>query len=280
MPTLEEYIKKRKREEGIDEFNVDERVANMGRCINFVVEFFDTYVDPNKKNMEYEKRKAKCKKYRKRIRNYPQDLVEWLVSIYMKYEARFDQRAKYIIRQDPIYLLSYNEDNFLKLADIFLSKYVSEIPIIKGKEVMIAKLFKAEIGLRHNKNSYSLQKYHQLGNKINKWLKETYKTYGINISVFASKYIFDFYDKTHEYEYDKEKGKVYLVKAYDYKNSDNLFAIDEVYKKNKKKPFIENRKLELEILFMHFWLSEIFGEEGFWEVYLSKYPEKEEIVKR
>jgi len=141
------------------------------------------------------------------------------------------------------------------------------------------KLFKAEIGLRHNKNSYSLQKYHQLGNKINKWLKETYKTYGINISVFASKYISDFYDKTHEYDYDNEKGKVYLVKAYDYKNSDNLFAIDEVYEKIKKKPFIENRKLELEILFMHFWLSEIFGEESFWEVYLSKYPEKEEIVK-
>lgn len=29
MSTLEEYIKKRKREEGIDEFNVDERVANL-----------------------------------------------------------------------------------------------------------------------------------------------------------------------------------------------------------------------------------------------------------
>lgn len=95
MPTLEEYIKKRKREEGIDEFNVDERVANMGRCINYVVEFFDIYVDPEKKDMEYEKRKAKCKKYRNRIRNYPQDLVKWLVSIYMKYEARFDQRTKY-----------------------------------------------------------------------------------------------------------------------------------------------------------------------------------------
>ncbi|MFW6015436.1 MAG: hypothetical protein ACOCRK_03300 [bacterium] len=277
MPTLEEYIRKRKREDRIDEFNVEERVTNMGRCINYVVEYFDKYVDPDKRNIDYEKRKAKCKKYKKQLRNYPQDIIEWLTSIYMKYETRLDVRVRNILKKDPLYFLYYTDDDFLKLTDIFLSKNESKFPLIKGNEKLITKLFKSQINMR-NKKAYSIQEYHKLGNKINKWLWETYDQYGISITLFATIYRENFYDATHEYVYDKEKGKAYLKEYYDYKNSNNLFAIDELYEQIKDRPFIKDRKLELEILFMHIWIEDINGEEKYWDIYLSESQKKYALV--
>ncbi|OUM91254.1 hypothetical protein [Parageobacillus thermoglucosidasius] len=58
---------------------------------------------------------------------------------------------------------------------------------------------------------------------------------------------------------------------YDIKQKHNLFNLDSLYRKISNKPFIKEKKQELEILMMYFWLHEIEGdEENYWEEYLSK----------
>lgn len=54
MLTVDEYIKKRKTKDGIDEFSAADRISNMGCCINYVVEYYEKYLDPAKVDLQNE----------------------------------------------------------------------------------------------------------------------------------------------------------------------------------------------------------------------------------
>ncbi|WP_408006891.1 hypothetical protein ACJROX_19650 [Pseudalkalibacillus sp. A8] len=45
MLTIEEYVAKRKKEDKIDELNVDEQNENMRLCVNYVFEYFNHYLN-------------------------------------------------------------------------------------------------------------------------------------------------------------------------------------------------------------------------------------------
>lgn len=44
MLTIEEYIAKRKREDGLVEFDPESRMKSARLCSNYVFEYFDTYL--------------------------------------------------------------------------------------------------------------------------------------------------------------------------------------------------------------------------------------------
>jgi hypothetical protein len=43
--SIEEYVARRKKEDKIDEFNIDERNENMRLCVNYVFEYFNNYLN-------------------------------------------------------------------------------------------------------------------------------------------------------------------------------------------------------------------------------------------
>lgn len=43
--TLEEYIVKRKREDGINEYDLEKRSENTRICVNYIFEYFNNYLD-------------------------------------------------------------------------------------------------------------------------------------------------------------------------------------------------------------------------------------------
>ena len=43
--TLEEYIVKRKREDGINEYDLDKRLENTRICVNYIFEYFNNYLE-------------------------------------------------------------------------------------------------------------------------------------------------------------------------------------------------------------------------------------------
>lgn len=48
MLTLEEYIIRRKREDQINEFDKDARMENLQKCVSYVFEYFNNYLDITK----------------------------------------------------------------------------------------------------------------------------------------------------------------------------------------------------------------------------------------
>lgn len=45
MLSLEDYIAKRKREDKLNEFDIDSKVDNLRICVNYVFEYFNQYLN-------------------------------------------------------------------------------------------------------------------------------------------------------------------------------------------------------------------------------------------
>ena len=45
MLSIEEYIAKRKKEDKLNEFNLEKRIDNIKLCIDYVFEYFNAYLD-------------------------------------------------------------------------------------------------------------------------------------------------------------------------------------------------------------------------------------------
>ena len=59
--TLEEYIIKRKRQDGINEYDLDKRLENTRICVNYVFEYFNNYLETKKAVLSKQKQTSmKC----------------------------------------------------------------------------------------------------------------------------------------------------------------------------------------------------------------------------
>jgi hypothetical protein len=63
--SLEEYINKRKKEDKINEFDIDSKMDNMRICVNYVFEYFNHYLDDSKMDEKTALNNEKLEKYKK-----------------------------------------------------------------------------------------------------------------------------------------------------------------------------------------------------------------------
>lgn len=68
--TLEEYIIKRKREDGINEFDLEKRMENTRICVNYIFEYFNNYLDTRPADEKTVLHEQKVDKYRKILSQY------------------------------------------------------------------------------------------------------------------------------------------------------------------------------------------------------------------
>ncbi|WP_346427626.1 hypothetical protein [Gracilibacillus sp. YIM 98692] len=68
MLTIEEYVARRKKEDKIDEFNVEERNENMRLCVNYVFEYFNNYLNITEAEEKTALKDEKLEKYRNNLR--------------------------------------------------------------------------------------------------------------------------------------------------------------------------------------------------------------------
>jgi hypothetical protein len=80
--SIEDYIAYRKKEENIDEFDLAERQNNIKLCLDFILEYFNSYldsaVDAGKIDIKNE-RSGGCQN---QLRNYERSVLEWLEGYY------------------------------------------------------------------------------------------------------------------------------------------------------------------------------------------------------
>jgi hypothetical protein len=79
MLSLEEYISKRKREDKINEYDIDSRMENMRICVNYVFEYFNQYLNIDEMEQKTFLNEERLVKFRKQLDLYEKDIQEWLV---------------------------------------------------------------------------------------------------------------------------------------------------------------------------------------------------------
>lgn len=268
MLPIEEYIARRKKEDRINEFDSDQRNENMRVCVNYVFEYFNNYLNITEAEERTALKDEKLEKYRKEIRDYDQEVRDWLVGIYSEYGKQLNRYIGNILKEDVYFFLYNSEKEFRSLSYDCYAKLIKKHPYIKDQTEMLFLLIKDYHRVISNDGRYTDNVF--ISEEINKWMEETGFKHQVNILLFVSKWMDFFFDNediwpvTHRKK-STEKWRKY---DYDYKQKSNLFNIDSLYRKMPKKSYTKGRKQEFEILMMHWWIAG--QDDDYWQEYLHK----------
>ena len=280
---LEEYILKRKTEDGINEFDKDKRAENTRICVNYVFEYFNNYLETTAGEEKTFLHDEKIEKYARTLGRYSEGIQEWLVDMYSSYGRYLNQTIPRLIK-DRFFLLYDSEAEFRSLSYELYPKVIKKYDFMKSQSEMLFRFIKDE----HCARSIISEEFEtpHITDSIDEWISNTYLKYGVNMYNFCSEYLFEFmndpdrWPKTHkrhsEYydEYSQSDSKYKVSKSvlydYDFRQKSNLFGLDTLYREIPKKTFVKGKKQEIECTLMYVYCNEWSNQEQYWEEYSVK----------
>ncbi len=283
MLTLEEYIHKRKTEDGINEKDKDKRLENIQICSNYIFEYFHHYMDSFPEDQKTVLHTRRVEKYRDRLGNYTPEIREWLVELYAEYGKYVNVNIRNMI-EDDLFLLYDSDAEYRALSYRIYAKAIKKLPFLSGQSENLFNLLK-DI---HTDDSVMtpFQEEYILPGDVNDWVRKTYYKYGVNLYAFADSYINWFLQSPEVWPKNRksrfESRNIYtpddfMYWHYDCRPDDNRFNINELYRRIPKKPFIKDNKKRLEAVLMYSWLFQIDGEDRqFWGEYCEEYDKMQD----
>lgn len=273
--TIEKYIEKRKKEEKINEFDFKHHSQNMSSIISFVSEYFNDYLDIEKYSYEEIKLEQALVKIEKELSNHFPLSKQFILEFYRTYSSRIDRIVKNWLKSSPYWDLFYSDNDYKSaIATMIEIRQYSKLELSKFENNLVL-LAREVTNKEREKPTYS--EMMNIDPEIVKWVRTTYKDYGVNLLCFISEIMTDFYLKNVKWIYSRyNKEQSYSLIDYNYKYVDNVFNIDEIYEDNCARPFIEGKKGELEMLMMDDWLESI-KDRGYWAEYVNLCIEKGKV---
>lgn len=269
--SIEEYIAKRKREDKINEFDIEARLENMQICVNYIFEYFNQYLDINKMNEQTILQEERLLKFKNQLEMYDKDIQDWLVNIYDNYDKHIHRSIISFLKKEPLFLLYHTDEEFRSCSYDCYAQLIKKNPFLKDQTEMLFRFIRDYHRIQSEKEINKPSVF--ISDDINDWLENTWNKYKVNIWAFATDYASRFFDNdslwpTKHKIKSNEEWKPYF---YDYKQKTNLFNLNSLYTKISKKPFMRGKKQQLEIILMYIWLHEIWGDEdNYWEEYYKK----------
>lgn len=278
---LEEYILKRKIEDGINEYDLQKRIENTRICVNYIFEYFNNYLSTEPADEKTILHDQKVDKYRNIIQDYDPDVREWLVSMYSSYGKHMHKQLMNLIKAD-YFLLYDSEAEFRALSYELYPSAVKRFRFLEGQSEMVFQFIKSAHKIRNLFPPHEQDFY--ISDSINEWILDTYRKHGVNIYSFCYEWTHYFYANPqtwpkghkHKSEYFSERDKYKgldinepFLWYYDYKQKSNLFNIDSLYRNMPKKSFVRGRKQEIEATIMYCWLHSVTNDDDYWIKYSS-----------
>lgn len=107
MLSIEDYIARRKKEDKLDEYDINQRLENTRIRVNYVFEYFNNYLNITEAEEMTTLREEKLNKYRQQLRDYESDVREWLVGIYAEHGKQINRNIGNVLKQEEfIFLLN------------------------------------------------------------------------------------------------------------------------------------------------------------------------------
>ncbi|WP_158299598.1 hypothetical protein [Paenibacillus antri] len=102
MLTIEEYISQMKKKDKLDEFNFKNHAENMTAVIKYVMEYFNTYLDPEAYNYENIKTEQAALKIEQEIRSAFPKSKDFIIDYYKRYKTWIDKGLKPLIDHNRV----------------------------------------------------------------------------------------------------------------------------------------------------------------------------------
>lgn len=271
MLTIEAYIAKRKNEDQLNEFNIQDRIQNLKTCVDYVFEYYNQYLDVTKIDEKTILNDEKLDKYRKTITQYEPELQEWLIDIYDTHNRQLNRSIVPVIKKEDLFYLYSSDSEFRSLSYVCYSKLINKHPFLKDQTEMLY-LFLKDYQLTQSKAEENGRV--SFYSEIDLWIESTWKKYRVDILLFCFDWVDRFYENKDKWPADhrKKSASQWEKYDYDYRKKSNLFNLDSLYTKISAKPFLKGKKQYLEIVMMYYWLHDIVGDDqNYWQEYLEKH---------
>lgn len=267
MLTIDEYIAKMKRADKIDEFDYSKKPENMSAIMKYVMAYFNEYLSLETCDTEMIKFKHATDKLEEEAeKKYPKS-KEFIINFYMQNKIRISKELEKWVEGVDYFPFYYSDDDFSSLAAEFYSDYKLKGIDMNEFNKNIATLI-AEIKKDKTDEPSPSDMIH-LDSNIVSWVRETYRKYGVDLYSFASDLAYKYYERYVKYEREMFGERIYHVNNYNHRYNKNPFGIDQIYEDNKHRPFLENKRGELEMLAMHEWLFSNVYDDEYWPEYVN-----------
>lgn len=260
-----------KKEDKLNEFDIDARTQNMKICVDYIFEYFNNYLSTTEADEKTVLHSEKLEKYRNQLDEYEPQVRDWAVRMYDEFGKQIHRHIGNILKENELFFLYNTDSEFRSVSYDCYTKLIKKLPFLKEQTEMLFLFIK-------DYHRVQRQKHFEFGvptitEGIFEWLEETWAKHQVNLAVFSYNWINRFFDNEDTWPASHRVKSQYSFRKYDYdyKQRSNLFNLDSLYRKMPKKSFIKGRKQEFEILFMYYWLHDMEGDdEGYWQEYLHK----------
>lgn len=167
MLKLEEYIEKRKLEDGINEFDNSQKMNNIRSCINYIFEYFDQYLPIQGAEKRTTAENEKIMKYEKTLRDYTSDTCEWIIAIYDTYGKQTNRIIDNFVKKVDDFSFMHEESEFRSLSYDCYANLIKQYPFLKNQTEMLYKFIKEHHIKETNTNAPFIP---DISPKISKWL--------------------------------------------------------------------------------------------------------------
>jgi hypothetical protein len=264
--SIEDYIASRKKKDKLDEFDFKKHSENMGVVIQYVMDYFNQYLNLEDYSYEQMKMHQTVDKFKAGLMERYPSTYEFIVSYYWESKKRLDIYVEKAFREMEDCELFYLPEDYRKVAE-YVCK--DKLNISPSDELLnnISVMAKEYCSTRTEKPSLSGMK--EMDNLIIDWVLDVYRNFHINLLEYARDISYSFYDRYIQREYDGSTETHYSINKYDYRYQNNPFNINDIYERNKHREFVSDHKGELEMLIMYYWLFEDVKDPDYWPEYVT-----------
>ncbi|MDD9149275.1 hypothetical protein OYT88_11990 [Sporolactobacillus sp. CQH2019] len=270
MLRLEDYIARRKKEDNINEFDINAKMENMKICVDYIFEYFNQYLNIDEMDQQTFLNNERLEKYRNQVKLYDEDIQVWLVNIFDTYDKQVHRIIANILKKNDLFFLHYTDNDFRSSSYDCYASLIKKYPFMKDQTEMLFRFIKNYhfIQSQSGINRYDLH----LSENIDKWLDQTWKKYKVNIWAFVDDYLYRFSENDRLWPARHKVKNSNGQYEYNYKQKNNLFGLNTLYPRISNRPFMKRKKQFLEILMMYDWLHSFENDDdNYWEEYFHNH---------
>lgn len=257
MITLDKFIEKRLRDDKKDLLDLSKKEGNLQDCVNYIFEYFNTYINIDETQAIQIETDEKIEKYYRQIEKYSTNVQNWLIEVYSQHNKKMNQQIPKLLNKIDTFLLTNSPESFRKHSYKCYSQLIKKYPFMENCIDQLYEFIIDQHRVLNNNYQFELEDGSSFNEKIDHYILKTSNKYNVNLLIWAETYASNFFDYSHLWPvgtYDiLEFGKCYNPM----KAKKNKFNIDNIYSQLSTLPYIRGKKKILELLVMYYWQKEI-----------------------
>lgn len=128
MLSVVEYIARRKKEDCLNELDLEAKNENLRICVNYVFEYFNQYLNVDEMEQKTFLNNERLEKYKKQLHQYDPEIQSWLINIYDVHEKQINRAIINFLKQEIPFLLYPKDDEFRSLSYDCYAHLIKKLP--------------------------------------------------------------------------------------------------------------------------------------------------------